>query len=131
MPRRARRLVTRRHVQTPPSNGKSSTRPAGARLDQDAARSVRLFRALGHSTRARVVLALAAAEMCVGDLAARLRTTSSVISHQLRLLRDLGLVKCRRTGRQAHYSLRQDALQRLFEDSLARLGAGHKGKRRV
>jgi ArsR family transcriptional regulator len=104
--------------------------PAGSRagLDREAARWVRAFRTLGDPTRARVLLALAQGEHCVGDLARRLRTTSSVVSHQLRVLRDLGLVRCRRSGRLAFYALRAEALRRLFEDSLARIRSAPRGR---
>lgn len=129
MPRRAERAVVRRGPKATPTEGKHRGRRASTRLDRDAARWVRSFRALGDATRARVVLALAAEELCVGDIAERLRTSSSVISHQLRVLRDLGLVRCRRSGREAHYSLHEATLRSLFEDSLARLQAGPKPRR--
>lgn len=93
-------------------------------LDRHAARWVRAFRALGDPTRARVLLALTEGEIRVGDLAERLVTSSSVISHQMRVLRDLGLVRCRRDGRSAFYALRAGALRQLFEDSLARVRGG-------
>lgn len=121
MPRRAERTVVRRRPKPATSEMQRSSRRPDTRLDREAARWVRTFRALGDATRARVVLALAAEELCVGDLAGRLRTSSSVISHQLRVLRDLGLVRCRRAGRQAYYSLHEAALRSLFEESLARV----------
>ena len=78
----------------------------------------RTFRALGDPTRAKVVLALSTEELCVGDLAQLLHTTPSVISHQLRVLRDLGLVSCRRQGRSSYYSLESALIRNLFEESL-------------
>lgn len=95
-----------------------------AELDRAAVRWVRAFRALGDPTRARVLLALSQGERCVGELARHLRTSSSVVSHQLRVLRELGVVRCRRSGRLAYYALREDALRRLFEDSLIRMQRG-------
>ena len=135
MPRRVERAVPRRRPKSVPSETAGRRPAAGARLDRQATRWVRAFRALGDATRARVVLALAQEELCVGDLASRLGTSSSVVSHQLRVLRDLGLVKCRRSGRQAYYTLHEVSLRRLFEDSLARVrempgtrtGGGHGG----
>lgn len=64
-----------------------------------------VFAALGDPTRLRVVAALAARELCVCDLAATLGLTQSAVSHQLRLLRDLGVVRPRRAGRLVYYAL--------------------------
>ncbi len=64
-----------------------------------------IFAALAVPTRARIVFALSKAELCVCDLAALLGMSMSAVSHQLRLLRRLGLVKYRKEGRLAHYSL--------------------------
>lgn len=80
----------------------------------------RTFRALGDPTRAKVVLALSTEELCVGDLAGMLHTSPSVISHQLRVLRDLGLVSCRRQGRASYYKLDSIHVRNLFEETLER-----------
>jgi DNA-binding transcriptional ArsR family regulator len=86
--------------------------------DRALERVTRTFRALGDPTRAKVVLALSIEELCVGDLARLLHTSSSVISHQLRVLRDLGLVRCRRQGRASYYSLDNTLVRDLFEETL-------------
>jgi DNA-binding transcriptional ArsR family regulator len=78
------------------------------------------FRALGDPTRTRILLALEQAEMCVCDLAALLRLTSPAVSHQLRLLRGLGLVRYRREGKLAYYSLDDDHIM-----ALIRMGREH------
>jgi DNA-binding transcriptional ArsR family regulator len=64
-----------------------------------------LFAAMGDPTRVRLIYALAQEELCVCDLAAVLGLSVSAVSHQLRLLRGLRLVKYRREGRLAYYSL--------------------------
>ena len=64
-----------------------------------------LFRALGDPTRVRILSVLAAGEACVFDLAESLGMTSSAISHQLRVLRALRLVRNRRDGREIYYAL--------------------------
>jgi ArsR family transcriptional regulator len=69
------------------------------------ARAAEVFATLGDPTRVRIVAALARAELCVCDLASLLGMTVSAVSHQLRLLRHLGLVKYRKEGRLAYYSL--------------------------
>ncbi|MCL5951610.1 MAG: metalloregulator ArsR/SmtB family transcription factor [Chloroflexi bacterium] len=64
-----------------------------------------IFAALAVPTRARIVFALSQAELCVCDLAELADMSMSAVSHQLRLLRQLGLVKYRKEGRLAYYSL--------------------------
>jgi len=74
-----------------------------------------LYRALGDSSRIRVVSALRAAELCVCDLAELLGMSQSAISHQLRVLRNLRLVKYRREGRKAFYSLDDEHIEILLD----------------
>lgn len=64
-----------------------------------------IFASLSDPTRARIVFALSKAELCVCDVATLLGMTLSAVSHQLRILRHLGLVKYRKQGRMAYYSL--------------------------
>ena len=59
----------------------------------------RVFGALGDETRTRIVAALAQGPLCVGDLAAVLDMSLSAVSHQLRLLRALGVIRSERQGR--------------------------------
>lgn len=63
------------------------------------------FRVLGDPTRIRILEALGTGEVCVNDLAARVRISESAVSHQLRLLRNMRLVRVRREGRQAFYAV--------------------------
>jgi ArsR family transcriptional regulator len=63
------------------------------------------FRALGDPTRVRILDALSHGELCVCDLAAVLALSQSAVSHQLRLLRGLRLVRARRSGRMVFYAL--------------------------
>ena len=63
------------------------------------------FSALGDPTRVRILDALSHGELCVCDLAAVLRLSQSAVSHQLRLLRGMRLVRPRRAGRLVYYSL--------------------------
>lgn len=77
-----------------------------------------IFKLLGDATRVRILLALAANELCVCDLAALLGMTSSAISHQLRLLRTRGIVRFRREGKVVYYRLDDSHVQTLVEVSL-------------
>lgn len=63
------------------------------------------FRVLGDPTRIRILNALTDGELCVCDIAALVGITESAVSHQLRLLRGMRLVRPRRAGRQVFYSL--------------------------
>ena len=59
-------------------------------------------------------MAMAGGEMCVCDLAAYLEISDSAVSHQLRRLRDLALVKSRRDGQVLYYSLDDDHVEKLL-----------------
>ena len=63
------------------------------------------FRVLGDPTRVRILDALSAGELCVCDIATCAGISESAVSHQLRLLRGMRLVRPRRAGRQVFYSL--------------------------
>jgi len=64
-----------------------------------------IFSGLGDPTRVRILDALSHGELCVCDLAAVLSLSQSAVSHQLRLLRGLRLVRSRREGRMVFYAL--------------------------
>lgn len=75
------------------------------------------FRALGDPTRARLVYALAGGERTVNSLAEELGITPSAVSHQLRTLRQMGLVRFRREGAFAFYALDDPHIERLFQEA--------------
>jgi len=79
-----------------------------------------LFSALSDSTRLRIISVLLEGEMNVGDIAAQLVTTESAVSHQLRGLRYMRLVRSRKNGRQVFYSLDDDHVAKLY-----RMGLDH------
>jgi len=72
-------------------------------------RLARTFRALGDAGRSKLILALSMGEFCVGDLAAALGASPSATSHQLRILRDLEIVRVRRDGKTQVYALNERA----------------------
>ena len=76
------------------------------------------FKALGDPTRVRILDALAREELCVCDLAALVGLSESAVSHQLRLLRSLRLVRTRRAGRQVFYALDDLHIVSLFQQGL-------------
>lgn len=63
------------------------------------------FRVLGDPTRVRILDALANGELCVCDIASFVGISESAVSHQLRLMRGMRLVRPRRAGRQVYYAV--------------------------
>ncbi|MEW6669834.1 MAG: metalloregulator ArsR/SmtB family transcription factor [Thermodesulfobacteriota bacterium] len=76
------------------------------------------FKVLGDPTRTQILYALAQDELCVCDLACLLGKTQSAVSHQLRVLRNLDLVKYRKEGKIAYYSLDDIHIHTLFAAGL-------------
>lgn len=83
-----------------------------------ATRLADIFKALSDPTRLRIISALSQAELCVCDLAASLGMSQSAISHQLRLLRSLRLVRGAKRGRMVYYSLDDDHVDVLFRNGM-------------
>lgn len=78
-----------------------------------------LMGALASPTRIRALFALLeVGELPAGELAKAVRMSPSATSHQMRVLRDLGLVKRRRDGQKVFYSLADDHLGVLLKESL-------------
>jgi DNA-binding transcriptional ArsR family regulator len=65
------------------------------------------FKLLGDTTRVRILDALSRSELCVCDIAGLLGLSESAVSHQLRLLRGVRLVRPRRAGRMVFYTLEE------------------------
>jgi len=89
------------------------------------------FNALGDGTRVRMLDALSRTELCVCDLAKLLDLTESAVSHQLRLLRGLRLVKSRREGRHIYYALDDHHIVKLFQQGLAHVEEREGGPERA
>jgi ArsR family transcriptional regulator len=76
------------------------------------------FKVLGDGTRVRILDALSRSELCVCDIAEQLGLSESAVSHQLRVLRGMRVVRARRAGRQVFYALDDQHIVRLFEQGL-------------
>jgi DNA-binding transcriptional ArsR family regulator len=80
------------------------------------------FKALADPTRLKILAILFPGECCVGDIAEQLSVSQSAVSHQLRLLRSLDIVRYRKAGREVYYDLAdghiRDILMRTFEHIL-------------
>jgi DNA-binding transcriptional ArsR family regulator len=86
--------------------------------EETAASLAETFRALGDPTRVRILDGLANAELCVCEIATLVGMSESAVSHQLRLLRSLRIVRSRRSGRMVFYSLDDHHIKDLFRQAL-------------
>jgi len=86
--------------------------------DEDVADLADIFQLLASPTRLRILEALAREELCVCDLAAVVEAGQSAVSHHLRQLRQMKLVRYRKEGRMAFYRLADDHVTSLIETGL-------------
>ena len=90
-----------------------------AALDESVAAQVaELFRALSDASRIRIIAALADGEMNVSALAEIVGISESAVSHHMRHLRQMRLVRGRKDGRYVFYSLDDDHINDLFRCGL-------------
>jgi ArsR family transcriptional regulator, lead/cadmium/zinc/bismuth-responsive transcriptional repressor len=94
-------------------------------LSADHVRSVaETFRMLGDPTRVKILDTLGTGELCVNDLAAKVGISESAVSHQLRLLRTMRLVRVRREGRLAYYAVDDDHILELLNQARTHVQEG-------
>ena len=89
--------------------------------NQELDRLALTYKVLGDPNRLKIVMALRNVEMCVCDLAAFTCLSDSAVSHQLRRLKDLALVKSRREGQIIYYSLDDEHVDELLKVGLEHL----------
>src|SRR5207237_9510170 len=89
------------------------------------------FKVLGDTTRVRILDALSSAELCVCDIARLLALSESAVSHQLRLLRGMRLVRPRREGRMIFYTLDDQHIVGLFAQGLEHVEERARGRKRA
>ncbi len=77
-----------------------------------------LFKAFGDTTRVEILSLLQAGELCVNDIAQEVELSQSAISHQLRILKQMHLIKSRRDGKNILYSLADDHVRLILETGL-------------
>ena len=85
------------------------------------------FRVLGDPTRVRILDALAPGELCVCDIAGLVGISESAVSHQLRLLRGMRLVRPRRAGRLVYYAVDDHHILELLKQALTHVEEGRRG----
>ena len=83
---------------------------------------VRFFSVFSDGTRLRILSALAISEMCVTDLSRVLRINQTTVSHQLRFLKDAGLVKMERQGKIVFYLAVEDVVDGVLLKGVEFLG---------
>lgn len=79
------------------------------------------FKIFGDQSRLKLINALLVSEMCVCDLAAISGIDQSSVSHQLRILRQVNVVKYRKEGKVAYYSLSDDHVREILEKGLVHI----------
>lgn len=82
------------------------------------------FRTLGDPTRVKILQALTVEELCVCDLAKLLGVSESATSHQLRVLRSHKIVRFRKEGKMAYYSLDDEHIDTLMREALRHVREG-------
>ena len=74
-----------------------------------------LYKVFSDETRLKILNALLLSELCVYDISELLAMSHSSISHQLKILRDMRLVKSKKRGKSVYYSLKDDHIQKIIE----------------
>lgn len=76
------------------------------------------YKILSDVTKVKILWALNISEMCVCDLAVLINITKSAISHQMKALKEANLVKCRKEGKNAYYSLSDNCVKEIIEKGI-------------
>lgn len=87
-----------------------------------------LFKILGDLTRIKIIWTLDNNEMCVCDIANVLNMTKSSISHQLSILKNAGIVRYRKSGKEVYYTLADEHINKLYEIGLEHIEHRMKGE---
>ena len=83
---------------------------------------VGFFSIFADATRVRILSALAITEMCVTDISRVLNINQTTVSHQLRFLKNVGIVKAARLGKVIFYSLKNDTVNDVLRKGVEFLG---------
>ena len=81
-----------------------------------------LFKGFADSTRVHILALLSRQELCVTDIAETVDVSQSAISHQLRILKQMRLVKFRREGKSVLYSLADGHIQTIIAQGMEHIG---------
>lgn len=86
--------------------------------DQELFELADFFKVFGDTTRVKILYVLSQSEMCVCDIASLLKMGQSAISHQLRILKQMRLVKFHREGKAVFYSLSDDHIETILAQGM-------------
>lgn len=86
--------------------------------DKEALTLSDTFSVLADPTRTKIIHALSKEELCVCDIASLLKMSLSAVSHQLRILRNMRLVKFRKESKMVYYTLDDEHITTLFNEGL-------------
>lgn len=88
-------------------------------LDEESLLNISdFYKAMSDSTRIKIINLLEGHELCVCDISCILNMTKSAVSHQLKNLREMNLVKSRKRGKEVWYSLADEHVKQVFDISL-------------
>lgn len=92
--------------------------------DPEAVRLSEVFKLLGDQTRIKIIFALSCCDLCVCDIAETIGMTQSAVSHQLRLMRNMKLVRYRKEGKSVFYTLDDEHILHLFNQGMEHVKHG-------
>jgi ArsR family transcriptional regulator len=92
--------------------------------EHTAAHVAELFRSFSDTSRVRLLSVLTEQEMNVGNLANWVGISESAVSHHLRGLRQMGLVKARRNGKEVYYRVDDEHIIALFRQGVSHIQQG-------
>lgn len=87
------------------------------------------FKVLGDPTRLKICLALSHHELCVSDLAAVAAMSESAVSHQLRIMKTMRLVRYRKEGKKTYYMLDDNHIEQLIALGIRHVSEGYNAPR--
>ena len=98
-------------------------------LDDDTlSKMTNFYKALADSTRTKIINLLEKSELCVCDISVILNMTKSAVSHQLKYLRQMNLIKSKRRGKEIWYTLADNHVSEVFDISLEHIMEAHNEK---
>ena len=103
----------------------SSFATALARASESLLLIADFYKALSDSTRIKIINILQENELCVCDIAVLLNMTKSAVSHQLKYLREMNIVKNKKTGKEVFYTLADEHVKQILSISINHLGGCH------
>ena len=97
--------------------------PAKVSITEDqAVELAEMFRLMGDPSRLKIIVACLEESVCVGDIAARLKLSPSLVSHHLRLLRAARVLRAERQGKQVFYVAADEHIRCVILDMTAHIG---------